>query len=406
LELAKDLLTAARQTRDTDYAVELCFQAYAFGSRQIKGYQTAAAALDLAQQLAPDRRVDCLDRLRFLYDTAFERSPHKLQLGAGLADVLSELAQSRYDEATGGFEVGRYNADKAEQLLAPAVTELERSVATMRQVLNRAASDRTKAAELGRDDLAEALQDFVDEHRPDLDEYIVRHEHVEAAHERFRQLAGMIDRFNVDPSAKNAQSVAAMYLVEFDQPERIRPQVIAALPGSMSGPAKLAASRVDALDADEALMLSRWYRDLHRLAQTDASRQDMLVRARLYADRVRELNDDRADPMRGSIVRDLAAAGLPRERIDERVEALEARLAAIGHGATLVIADPSDSTLSDASEDEDQTMLSDASNDTVGGRPMSVCEKCGREFFPGWGVKASTCDRCKNGHRNIFDFGQ
>jgi hypothetical protein len=38
-------------------------------------------------------------------------------------------------------------------------------------------------------------------------------------------------------------------------------------------------------------------------------------------------------------------------------------------------------------------------------RPRSVCPQCGREFFPGWKGEYAKCSRCRDGRRNIFDFG-
>jgi hypothetical protein len=407
--LAEQLLAAAKQTEDKPYAVHLCFKAYEFGSRQITGYDTAAKALDLAQRLDPSRRVDCLDRLRFLYDSAYERSPHKLKLGVGLADVLGELAETRVDQATAGFDVGRRSPVTVVKQLTIAVAEVERSVETLNKVLTRASEDRLRAIQLGRDNLADALKRFAKDHRPMLVEATERQQRLAAVQQRFHDLVALTGRFRNDPTPKNAQSVAAMYLIEFDQPHRISPQVIATLPGSMAGPAKLAAAKVDSLDADEALMLCRWYRDLARMAQTDQARQDMLIRARLYADRVAALNDDRAKPHLKPIDDAMAEADLPAEEVAGRVAALRARLAAVGHGQAIaaadLIADPTDAGFDSQPADEDQPMLTDASNNNVGGRPMVVCDKCGRQFFPGWGVKATTCERCKTGHRNIFDFG-
>lgn len=403
--LAGQLLAAAEQTDDQPYAVHLCFKAYEFGSRQISGYDTAAKALDLAQRLAPSRRIDCLDRLRFLYDSAYERSPHKLKLGVGLADVLGELAETRADRATAGFDVGHRSPVTVVKQLTTAVAEVERSVETLRKVLTRASEDRVKAAQLGRERLADALKQFVADHRTMLAEATQRQERLAAVQQRFHDLVALTGRFRNDPTPKNAQSVAAMYLIEFDQPHRISPQVLTVLPGSMAGPAKLAAAKVDSLDADEALMLCRWYRDLARMAQSDSTRQDMLIRARLYADRVTELDDDRAKPHLKPIDDAMAEADLPAGEVAGRVAALRVRLATIGKGQAVAIADPTDADFDGQPGDEDEPMLTDASETNVGGRPMVVCDQCGRQFFPGWGVKATTCERCKTGHRNIFDFG-
>lgn len=37
--------------------------------------------------------------------------------------------------------------------------------------------------------------------------------------------------------------------------------------------------------------------------------------------------------------------------------------------------------------------------------PTAVCPECGRSYFPGWKREYEKCSRCRNGRRNIFDFG-
>lgn len=97
--LAESLLNAARSgTENKRMTLLLCDRAYLWGARQRSGYGTASQALKLMQKTDPAQRLDCLSRLRVLYEKAYGlNKTANIGLGKGLAKVQIQIAQEYLD---------------------------------------------------------------------------------------------------------------------------------------------------------------------------------------------------------------------------------------------------------------------------------------------------------------------
>jgi len=459
---ARELLSTAKNTSHHGMKVHLCRKAYEWGSRDLAGYSVAAEALDILQRESPEDRVWCLEGLRKLYDDAYTRNPNKLRLGTGLAEVLLELAEQRVQDARMEFETGDLTAKEALAEFRAAVGEVQRAHSLYSGTVRRAESDAKRAQRLGKSQIAKSLNQFIDEFTPHVRQTEARLEDLRDEQSHWTRLVAARGRFDASPNQDNATQVAATYIMDFDRPELIEPHILEHLPRSVRQPVKLACQPLIEISAGEAAALTNWYIDLMTQADNDVARRHLVIRARLYARRAQALGHDQADKLRSKVRIRLLASGLADEAdVDRRVRQLHARLHyqfGSGEGEPPAFAatpgdphpgenndDPATTVASDrpaevtagqddppagdgrekhagppndavavadqhrhvsASDSPNSAARTSHSGKSNGGRPMAICDVCGRKFFPGWGVKTHTCPDCRSGRRNIFDFGR
>jgi len=421
VELAGELLAAARQADDADYKWLLGEKAVKLGSSHIRGYASAAAALDMMQRLSPDRRMWCLERLHDLYDSAYRRRPTKLRLGTGLANVLDEMAEQRVEDIDQRFNAGQADAGEAVKAYIESVRDVSRAVATLERVINRARADARKV-ERTHPDIARKLEAFVEEFQPQLETMTQRKAELTDAQRALMSLHAAERRFEHAPGTQTARQVAAHHIVQWNRPEAVDQKVVERLPESMQLPILLATVEPNKLTGPQADMLAKWYVGLADTTQGQP-RQQMLIRARLY----RELADRRGtkptEIAMADITQLLNKAGVSEQASAHQARALQQRLNyQFGDPAATPEPPPRPTDpVDDPPSVDDPVHATDppAATDTpaprppaaatgstrTGGRPMVSCDQCGRRFFPGWGVEATTCTRCKSGGGNIFDFG-
>lgn len=440
VELAKDLVLAAKDTIDAAYKALLCEKAYAVGSRHLSGYAAAAEALDMLQRADPDRRLWCLNELRQLYGRAFRMRPAKLRLGTGLADVSNEMAEQRYETYTTGFDAGEVSIGETLNAYRACVADIQLGVSALDRVIRRAARD-ARAVEQQNPSVARSLRDFVKEFEPKRDAMLERRKTISAMQTKLTRLQTAETRFERSPDPAGAQYLAAMYIVDWNSPELVRDEIQKHLPDNIREPLVLSMSNPSKLTGPEADMLARWFAAMTQAADDNDAKADMLVRALYYRQIAEDRKFENAQQTADAVVELLAEVGISNIEATRRTQELGARLEFQFGSDTAAevamvdenhdthdpvthhtdpdpqtdpdpVADPDEDPGLDLPVDEDPdegtaivTVTTTRSAHT-GGRPMVVCQSCGRRFFPGWGVKADKCERCKDGGENIFDFGK
>lgn len=441
--LAADLLAAAEQADDRAYRALLCEHAARWGARQMSSYATAAEALDLLQRTVPERRIWCLSQLRQLYENAYRARPHKLRLGTGLADVLSEIAEQRAETYAAKFDADEVSAAEATRAFATAQRDMSQALIALNRVLKRARTDARRVSR-SRPDVARSLVEFVEEFEPRVEQLTQRRGELLAMHADFSRLHRAQVRFERSPDEIGAQHLASVYIVEWDRPELVRPDVRRLLPEDVQQPLQLTLRDPAKLTGEQADRVARWYVSLADSTQTQAQKQNMLIRAKVYRDLADKRGHEAEQHPARRIDRLLIAAGMPETTAAQQVLAMRQRLAyQFGAPPADAVADatppdhpepqprPRDPAPRDRPDATDEPVNSepaprdkptdpepaprDVADDqsepdadtphAAGGRPMVDCTVCGRRFFPGWDVQTDTCARCKHGHGNIFDFG-
>jgi hypothetical protein len=323
--------------------------------------------------------------------------------------------------------------------------EVLEAISTLNAVIARAQRDARRVSRT-RPELAGALNKFIREQKPDLRQLHNWRAELSTMADRFGALARAEARFARSPDADAARHVAAIYIVDWDRPELVDPKIAANLPPNVRRPLALACSDPAKLDGDQADMLARWYVQLARTTDATQRRGAMLIRARFY----RELADARghvaAEAKLTDILEQLAAVGIARSDQLAMADTLEHRMTyrykagpprdAVAHvdddpavdppidprpvdpppEPIDAAAPPEPEPIDPAPEPVDPAPAvedrpvdppdADADSDSdrrFGGRRMTTCEVCGRQFFAGWGVEKTRCPRCNSGRRNIFD---
>ncbi len=434
--LAQDLLEAARSTGQHELKILYCRKAYEWGSRDLAGYAAAAEALDILQREDPDQRVWCLEGLEELYASAYRRNPNKLRLGTGQAQVLMELAEQQVEDARQAFELGWLDAGGVADTFRQAQRRVREAHNLYGRVISRARSDARRAEHLNRSDIAERLESFAREFESRQQRAAAQAEQLTQSQRRWIRLANAHKRFEQSPTDSAANTIAATYIIDFDRPELVPPAVVEHLPRSIAEPLGWACEPVVARDGDEAVALTEWYLRMLQQADTDAAREHVLVRAELYTRRARALEHDQAAGLADRVEMRRLAAGLNDPgQVDRLTGDLHARLhyqfsdspgAPPALAATNASPDvnehkpdrsaaevrtPDDAIAArpDVDDNDNHTAAASPERGTTtrtGGRPMTICDDCGRKFFAGWGVETRTCPDCREGRDNIFDFGR
>ncbi|MBI1370187.1 MAG: hypothetical protein GC162_16235 [Planctomycetes bacterium] len=165
IALAKDLYEAADRERDKPMKLMLADAAYQWGNRDCpQGYYYAAKGLLIIRKIDPSRKVECLERLAFLFNTAWSRDRSKfLKNGAEFADVKVQIAQQRWLDAVAARQTEAMSKPQFTTQLNQVKRDYAEAYGAARAVIGTA--DRyakTHPSEEARKMLAQ----FVDENQP------------------------------------------------------------------------------------------------------------------------------------------------------------------------------------------------------------------------------------------------
>jgi hypothetical protein len=438
--LAKELLDMARQFGKTNpMTLLLCDKSQTLASRHKSGYKTASAALKFMQQVDPNSRIYCLEKLRGLYERLYnENRRARLGEGKGLAEVYLRMAESYMDELMVlEVEDEKIWIDTAYEALRGADRSYSKALgsakglsATARSYLN---NPRVKAKQ--KEGLVTYLKGITKiEDRAKKGQTQVRSEL-----SNWARLRNARARFEATNNAEDATTLvnyyvllghleqAVNYVEHLDDKSRLR-LVWSARP-------------LETLETGQAKSLGDWYSKLADLAWADY-KVDMLIRAKLYYERGgKELH---AKLTLAKVDSALTKAGITEERAkkiarDVRYEigAIQRQAAATapksnGGDADLIKSLAGDGPVKSntptttgpkknggqkickscltlfhppTKSDTLCTICKDPKKVVIKHRPPSIksCRKCFADFTPQH-HKDHICNNCQDGNSSIFDF--
>ncbi len=278
IALAAELLEAARAAKDdAPRAVLLCQRAYHFGAMQRASYAPAAEALELMAELEPARKIESLEKLSKLYQTAYhENTSANLGMGMGTADAMALVARERHRQLeqqiqTDGIEMLALLVEANRVLRDWQVAQR-----TAGAVINSARSLERRLAARDANDV-QLVRDFLAKHEPSLERY---EKEVQAAG-RFKDTVTRLVRADPDAivSKEERTEIGWLYLAEFNAPAKAKPYADAFLAPAHWAFLDIAAKPVDELETQEHLDLAGWYADLSEVAPEGRSQRNLLGRA-------------------------------------------------------------------------------------------------------------------------------
>ena len=219
--LAGRLLNAARTTRaDPALAALLCENAYTLGCKHTSGYATAAEAMQLLAAVAPDRKLECLDKV-----VAARRYIYGRSKGAEREEALDTLLDA---------------------ILAAADARTE-------------ADDIAGAINLARNALLTAAR-AKSPHKEDIQAKIKQFDRLRATAGKIRLMKA---RLKARPDDEYAQKqLLWAYLVERDDPAKAAKYINEKSGAEMRKYIPLAARKLDEIKEAECLAMALWYRGL------------------------------------------------------------------------------------------------------------------------------------------------
>ncbi len=412
--LSREMIQAIPHLKARRDRLQLARRAFEVGSQNPQGFRWAAKALEWIQRADPSGRLWCLEQLRRMYDQATRNHPTEPKYPVALADVLEQLAEQRLLEIDAAIDAGRIDAAAAVEQLDAALDESRQAGHTLRRAasLARNQARRLRASQPAVSDdligLAASLPSQTDDNRA-LQRRLGRRKHL------WMRMLDAQQRFADQPDADTARGLAMIYITDFDRPELMPDTVRRRLDDPTTAHVALACRAPGELSTDEAMTLARWYDQLARGADAE-SRPDMLVRTRVYFQRAQQTGSTTAKIMLVRVDQDLERAGVYAATATRLGRELTARLDFLfgpKQDPTVAVAQ-ADAATASAPDGHRHAEHPGTDHPASGGpvitgtrygRPMVTCDRCGREFFPGWTHEQSTCPRCRSGHRNIFDFG-
>lgn len=273
-KLAIVLVDAARKSSgDTEYTVLLLENAYELGKLHTDGMRAAADALQELASLIPRRQLEMQEKLLVLYEIVFrnaagksDKEIHK-RAGTATTDLILEIAEAK--------------AKRAEY--ASAVAQLRKATGIARSV---AYTERI-------DDIKQMMDEVTPLAPIDL--------RVQAAK---RALAK-------NPADKNAATtIAELYLKDLDRPLTARTYAEITEDEKKIELYTLAGQPVSTLNAEEARRLAAWYQGMADERGTDLAKTNMLIRAKVYNQRVLDQAADDAAAKSAMAKADLTLAAM------------------------------------------------------------------------------------------------
>lgn len=461
--LAGQLIRAADATGLEPMQMLLWHKAYEIGRTSVRGYKHAADALDHIQRADSKQRLWSLERLADLIHTVYRANPGKLMAGVRYFEVQREIAEQQIELVEAQYDAGEITTGEALLWTRGAIASLSRGTTVLSQCVSRAERDARRS---GNATTIHSLTEFAETYRPQVDSANELRRGYETTQKFYIQLSAAERSFQANPSAMSAERLALAYITQADKPELITEKVHAELDDTLKTVAVGSCMPVRKLAGDDASVIGKWYADAAGEARLLEAKRPLLVRARVYLDRAVQAGETDAQGELNKVNTLLTATGTDSGAQDELAYALATRLAfqfgdgmadldpRRGHDAddpadTVVTVDEGtegpnvavddshggahddshddqghdahDSHGSHDSHDTDTTAdagNSDEADDVYDsleehpattvrhGRPMTTCATCGRQFFAGWGVKATKCDSCTSGRKNIFDIDE
>lgn len=406
----------------------------------------------------PERSRECLDELVAHYDLLIRKHPTLVEYPLSLADSLNELAVMRVDELDASLRRGELDVEEAARTTRQATVEAARATKALVDVIDKT---KQRTAEVGRSrpDVVERNQKLLRDLTPLLGLFEADQQNVEAARRRYALLRSARNLYDAAPTPKTAEDLARVLVIHFDQPELVPDEATARLSEQWQAHMKLACKPAGALSVEQTEQLRAWYMELATSGQQREPNPQMLIRAHVYTRQSGEVGSVEALKSKlrvDEIERALVGLAWSREEIAHAHDDLVARLAYLfgekPKESVAVAQKPAkaDDDVLEATEEDAQPAwrsfatgtvtppdrpgpdaiaeASDAAPREKSPRPAppsrptaaaaaattsthpydwpkSVCPQCGREFFPGWKGEYAKCSRCRDGRRNIFDFG-
>ncbi len=429
-QLASDLIAAASDAEQSnEMRLFICQRAYLLASRDRECYPLAAKALELMQQIDPATRLDALQKLRQLYQRAYEAGPSRyLGMGIGYADATVQVAEQRRQEIDARRSAGE---------LPPAdvITELaavQREYSMAQRIVQRVLISARSLADSMRTRNPSAHQQlvsFIERNEAlarDIDAAIAATEDYQS---QLQTLMEAIDAFNANRTPLRAERVAQLYLIHLDSPGEAIPYAELYLDAPRLALLKLAASSRKDITPEDALKLSQWYAQLANMAPL-THRPAMLIRAYNFLSRCNEgfaSADARFATAQSTLAmlrQELASLNVEPQPLTLRASDAGDEAVAVTPPAPTPAKEPTPVTPPRQTQPtpvaqtprptpteptaqaprEPATPISALPTDRAG-RPIAMCVKCRFEFSPLPGDSTTICQRCASGRRNIFDFG-
>ncbi len=443
-QLTRELIQAASlSSEEQAMRLYLCQRAYAIGSRDRECFPLAAKALELMQQIDPSTRLDALQKLRQLYQRAYEAAPSRyLGMGVGLADATIQIAEQRRQELDARRSAGELQLAEVIDELSAIQREYQAAQRVMQRVLMQARSlaDSTR----GRNAAAhEQLAAFIERNQRLAREIDAAIEGITVHQGEIRSLIEALEAFRSLSTALRAERVAQLYLIHLDSPAEAVPYAELYMEKEKLALLKLAASPEKNLSAEDALKLAQWYMQIAQMAPP-AHQPRMYIRAYNYLSHCNDgftAGDERLAEARQTLAtlqvrlmelgvepQPLALRAMGDRGEEPAVAAVPTPPARPSQDEPTIIAGttPADPGRTAAAEPMPPTATADrpvtppATAATTprepatatatlptdrAGRPIATCIKCRFEFSPLPGDSTTLCPRCASGRRNIFDFG-
>jgi hypothetical protein len=284
------LETANKGTDSVAYTVHLLEQAYEFGKLHTDGMRAAADALQFLSQLVPKRQLEMQEKLLVLYEIVFRNAASKSnkdihkKAGSATTDLIVEIAQAK--------------AKRAEY--AGAIKELNKATGIARSVAYTARSDEIKK--------------MIDEMTP-----------LAPVDTKIQAAKRALTKNPADKEV--AQTLTELYLKDLDRPLTAKTYAEITQDAKAVELYTLAGRPVDDLNAEEAGRLANWYLGLAADGTTGA-KTNMLIRAKVYHERLVELKkDDASKAGLAKVDLQLAALKLDATKVASLVQSRRDRLA-------------------------------------------------------------------------------
>lgn len=313
-------------------AIKLADSAYQEAAKNPSQHHVAALALQRLVELAPERKLEGLEKLRDLYKAAQrptarrQSQPLSLNRLIQLSYVYLELSQARVQQVDRLFLEGEFKAKELAQQAEAVVADYGQAVATMQKVVKQAKA-QMKAHGDTRPDILDRNQVLLNQFEPYLAKLESDRAHVVGEAHARRDLALVHQQFLAKPDAEAAEDYARVYLCQFDQPEHVRIDVFELLSPRFREMILRACQIPATLTQKQAAQLAQWYDGLIREAPFEY-RPTLLVRSRLYLDLAiqEEASVVGLGKLSGEIDIKLKALGFDKDKATQAKQSLIARL--------------------------------------------------------------------------------